>query len=124
MLFRDKATFILLGLFGRITHLTRTSAFIPKLTAENAGYKRNFRGKNSPFERGIDERNFGLKKVGIKIESAFMTTVLSTATDDDTVGETEKATLLGTLVLLTVPLSWGTYVPVGECIFRDRTVLK
>eukprot|EP00535_Pseudo-nitzschia_heimii_P002817 CAMPEP_0197185762 /NCGR_PEP_ID=MMETSP1423-20130617/12639_1 /TAXON_ID=476441 /ORGANISM="Pseudo-nitzschia heimii, Strain UNC1101" /LENGTH=414 /DNA_ID=CAMNT_0042636911 /DNA_START=227 /DNA_END=1471 /DNA_ORIENTATION=- len=50
--------------------------------------------------------------------SDFTTKISSTATDDDSATNEDKATLLGTLVLLTVPLSWGTYVPVVRYLYK------
>lgn len=44
----------------------------------------------------------------------FGTKISAATTDDDGATEANQATVLGALVLLTVPLSWGTYVPVGE----------
>ncbi len=46
--------------------------------------------------------------------NGFATRMCAATTDDDGAKEADQATLLGALVLLTVPLSWGTYVPVGE----------
>ena len=119
MFFPDRSTLTLLVLFGRITHQAITNAFVPKLAVDNAVHKKIFTRKTSPFGEVTDYRIPDFKKSNGG-RSYFTTKISSTATDDDSATNEEKATLLGTLVLLTVPLSWGTYVPVGKCLRASR----
>jgi len=45
------------------------------------------------------------------------TKISAATTDDENQSQEARATLIGTLVLLTVPLSWGTYVPVVRYLY-------
>ena len=113
MLFLDKSTFTFLVLFSGITERTRTRAFVSNLAIDNAGHKRFFSGKASPFEKSMEEKTTDSEKIACR-NSDVVTRISSTTTDSDNGRDIDEARLLGTLVLLTVPLSWGTYVPVGE----------
>ena len=53
-----------------------------------------------------------------------VTKLSAATTDDDSGGEGSQGTLIGTLVLLTVPLSWGTYVPVGKLILKRKIQIE
>ena len=105
MLFLQKSNIVFFLFFGGVTRLTRTNAFLPRLPSNDEGHKTSF------YNTAKKERISNFQQIGVGKNSHV--TKISAATTDDDSGK--EAKLLGTLVLLTVPLSWGTYVPVGEC---------
>jgi hypothetical protein len=126
MLLLHKSNSIFFLLFVGIAQLTTTNAFLPSSPANNVRHQTtNFHGKS--FPRNIakqEERTSNFQKIRVGKHGSDVIKISAATTDDDS--ETEegqaKAKLLGTLVLLTVPLSWGTYVPVGESIFQQSIV--
>lgn len=108
-------------LFVGIAQLTTTNAFLPSSPANNVRHQTtNFHGKS--FPRNIakqEERTSDFQKIRVGKYGSDVIKISAATTDDDS--ETEegqaKAKLLGTLVLLTVPLSWGTYVPVVRYLY-------
>ena len=109
--------------FNEITQLARTNAFIPGLPINYAGHPTIASGKS--FYRNIseEERTISFEKIGIR-KNGSVTKLSAATTDDDGGTEEGQGRLIGTLVLLTVPLSWGTYVPVGESILCLQSLLQ
>lgn len=128
MLLLHKSNSILFLLFVGIAQLTTTNAFLPSSPANNVGHQTtNYNGIT--FPRNIakqGERTSDFQKIRVGKHGTDVIKISAATTDDD--GETEedqaKAKLLGTLVLLTVPISWGTYVPVGKSIFPTQYCTK
>jgi hypothetical protein len=118
MLFLRKANSVVVVLLvGIIVQLIRTDAFPLRLRANSVRHQTSFSGKQ--FSRNIAqiERVINIQENSWVGKNNHAATKLSAAATDDESGEEEnQATLLGTLILLTVPLSWGTYVPVGESV--------
>ena len=112
MLFNRISCFLLL--IG-ITQLAHTNAYLPRLPVNYAGHQAGYSRSISVENVLKDERIAAFKKEASRVErNGFVTKLSAATTDDDGATEANQATLLGALVLLTVPLSWGTYVPVGE----------
>ena len=104
-------------LLSGINFLAETHAYLPRLPVNYEGHQSHF-SRNNLLDRVAKEDrivSFKESRVG---KNSFVTSAATT--DDDGGKESGQATLLGTLVLLTVPLSWGTYVPVGESIYQHR----
>ena len=93
--------------------LATTSAFQSGLPAHNVGHQNNPSWNKIPRSASTGEKigSFRNSEIGYRRQ---VTRIAAATTDDDSGKGERRAALLGTLVLLTVPLSWGTYVPVGE----------
>ena len=115
-LHKPNRLFVLLICCGFI-QLTTTNAFRSTLQLNTVVHRINFAGKDGrDSHRGKGGNSF--EKSGLRYNYNYDTTKLPAATtEDDNEGQQKQGTLIGTLVLLTVPLSWGTYVPVGKYIF-------
>ena len=109
MFFLHKSNGVFLLLFCGIVLLKRTDAFLSTCPS-HAKFQ-----ANPP--RKMWKENKMAKFRDVLVGGGNRVTKLPAATtDDDSGGEESRGTLIGTLVLLTVPLSWGTYVPVGKLI--------
>lgn len=109
----NSCSFLLLFFVG-ITQLTTTNAFLPRLTTNVNQIiiaERNF---SRCVVKEVGKVNFKKNRIG---KTSYVTTLYAATTDDDKGTEEDQATLLGSLVLLTVPLSWGTYVPVVRYLY-------
>ena len=94
---------------------TTTNAFQTRLPVNNNVVQRIKASRKNLHHKTVEGKRLSSFKNNDPNYNHYHTTKLSAATtDDENQSEEEKATLLGTLVLLTVPISWGTYVPVGE----------
>ena len=105
--------------------LATTSAFQSGLPAHNVGHQNNPSWNKIPRSASTGEKigSFRNSEIGYRRQ---VTRIAAATTDDDSGKGERRAALLGTLVLLTVPLSWGTYVPVGEwkCFSMQNFVSK
>lgn len=117
MQFQIRATSLLFLILGTITQLTRTTAFVPKCIANNVGNKVNISAKKFPCGIATEDQMSDFKKITVG-KGYCVTRIFSTTTDDDSGREIDQATLLGTFILLTVPLTWGTYVPVVRYLYK------
>jgi len=94
-----------------------TNAYLPQLSVNSVGHKSRFSQEGILRNPQTKEAFVNLKH--LETTNRIVTTRISAATTDDDRGNIEdQATLLGTLVLLTVPLSWGTYVPVVRYLYK------
>uniref|UniRef100_A0A7S4ANE6 EamA domain-containing protein n=1 Tax=Pseudo-nitzschia australis TaxID=44445 RepID=A0A7S4ANE6_9STRA len=98
---------------------TTTNAFQTRFPANNNMVQRiKVSGKNM-HHKTVEGKRLPSFKTNYPNYNHYHTTKLSAATtDDENQSEEKKATLLGTLVLLTVPISWGTYVPVVRYLYE------
>jgi hypothetical protein len=121
MLLLHKSNSIFFLVFGGITQLTTTNAFIPRSPANNiVGHRTNFYGIILPHNIAKGERTSDFQNIRGGKHGHDLIKISAATTDDDSGGEEGQEKLLGTLVLLTVPLSWGTYVPVGKSMFPTQ----
>jgi len=116
MLFLNKSNSTLFLLFAGVTQLTRTNAFLPRLAANNVGHQIKFSSTFVSCSIAKELRLANLEKIRVG-KNNYVTKISAATTEDDSGKEDDQAKLLGTLVLLTVPLSWGTYVPVVRYLY-------
>lgn len=111
MLFQQRK---LIGIFPLLLcGISITNAYLPQLPVNSVAHKSRF--SHEGVLRNLETKEAFVNFRHVETPNRIVTTKISAATTDDDSGSIEgQATLLGTLVLLTVPLSWGTYVPVGE----------
>ena len=100
-------------------YLTRTNAYLPRLPVNHALHQTHF-SRNSILDNIAKEERLARFEKSSVGKNRIATEISAVTTDGDGGKEASQATLLGALVLLTVPLSWGTYVPVGELMYRDQ----
>lgn len=102
------------------SHLLRSSdAFLFRQIIGGAG---SLVSKQNPATVQINGNNIASNSLRISKVGRLRLSACKNESDDDSVGENKPASILsdrslGILVLLTVPLSWGTYTPVIKYLY-------